>query len=185
MARLGRNTNISEDDLRAHHQDLSQWALYCADFDHDLAREAVQQSYLKIVEGSARFGGNSTLKTWLFGVVRLTTQELKRKQYRDQARHAPEPEDLPVAEMAGEPLHAHPDKLALEKALGQLSLMQREIAYLVFYRDLPLSEIAEILGVSIGTVSKQYHRAKHRLAGLLGLGEEDRGNGSIVEKALS
>lgn len=185
MARLGRNSNISESDLRALHQEVSQWAQYCTDFDHDLAREVVQQTYLKIVEGSARFGGRSTLKTWLFGVVRMTALELGRKQRGFVALDDQEHVSHPEYEPAGGLFHEYAGSTDLDRALGELSLMQREIAYLVFYRDLPLTEIAEILGVSTGTVSKQYHRAKHRLADLLGIGGKEIGNGPIIEKTVS
>lgn len=185
MARLGRNSNICESDLRALHQDVSQWALYCTGFDHEHAREVVQQTYLKIVEGSAHFSGTSSLKTWLFGVVRLTALEAKRKQRGfeslDEETHA----GALGIEATDTLHHERPGMSEMDRALGHLSLMQREIAYLVFYRDLPLAEVAGILGVSVGTVSKQYHRAKYRLAHLLGIGEEERGHGTIIEKTVS
>lgn len=179
MASLGRNSNITESELRALHQEVFRWALYCADFNHDLAKDAVQQTYLKIVEGAAYFGGKSSLKTWLFGVVRLTALELRRGQERYIVGATHESDELPDEsdelpdETFAESDWDYVDAEAVERALKELSLLQREIVYLVFYRDMPLSEIALVFDVSIGTVRKQYHRAKARLAGLLESGEEN------------
>jgi RNA polymerase sigma factor (sigma-70 family) len=179
MASLGRNSNIAESELRVLHQEVFRWALYCTNFNHDLAKDTVQQTYLKIVEGTAYFGGKSSLKTWLFGVVRLTARELRRGQERYIAGATHEAEELPdeveelLDETFAEPDWESVDAGAVERALNELSLLQREIVYLVFYRDMPLSEIALVFDVSIGTVRKQYHRAKVRLAGLLKQGEED------------
>ena len=173
MASLGRNSNIAESELRVLHQEVFRWALYCTNFNHDLAKDTVQQTYLKIVEGTAYFGGKSSLKTWLFGVVRLTARELRRGQERYITGATHEAEELPdeveelLDETFAEPDWESVDAGAVERALNELSLLQREIVYLVFYRDMPLSEIALVFDVSIGTVRKQYHRAKVRLAGLL------------------
>ena len=172
MANLGRNSNITESELRALHQEVFRWALYCVDFNHDLAKDAVQQTYLKIVEGTAHFGGKSSLKTWLFGVVRLTARELRRGQERYIGDATHESDELPDETFAEFDWN-YVDAEAVERALNELSLLQREIIYLVFYRDMPLSEIALVFDVSIGTVRKQYHRAKVRLARLLESGEED------------
>jgi RNA polymerase sigma factor (sigma-70 family) len=194
MASLERNSNITESELRALHQEVFRWALYCADFNHEQAKDAVQQTYLKIVEGTAYFGGKSSLKTWLFGVVRLTTRELRRGQERYVADAIEEADDLPdeletLADATlGDDDLGNVDPEAVERALNELSLLQREIVYLVFYRDMPLSEIALVFDVSIGTVRKQYHRAKARLAGLLEAGDEGgkaRINGGMANVAKS
>lgn len=185
MARLARNSNIRESELRLLHQDISRWALYCVDFNHDLAKETIQQTYLKIVEGTAQFSKKSTLKTWLYSVVRITAQEIKRKQGSHLASAGQESIDTLLAEEESTNAQDHFANAAVEEALGELSLMQREIIYLVFYRDMPLSEIAEILGVSIGTVRKQYHRAKNKLAGLLKTSEEEDKNGTFFEKSYT
>lgn len=194
MASLGRNSNVTEGELRALHQEVFRWALFCADFNHDLAKDAVQQTYLKIVEGTAFFGGKSSLKTWLFGVVRLTALELRRGQERYVAAATHESDALPdeVEELPDESFAEsnweYLDAEAVERALNKLSVLQREIVYLVFYRDMPLSEIALVFDVSIGTVRKQYHRAKARLAELLGSGEaggEDGNKGGMANVAKS
>ena len=43
------------------------------------AEDVLQTSYLKILDGRARFGGRSSFKTFLFGVIRHTAAEDRRR----------------------------------------------------------------------------------------------------------
>ena len=61
----------------------------------DAAEEVLQDVYWKVLEGRARYDGRSTLKTWLFGVVRLTARELRRGQDRYIAGGTHETDELP------------------------------------------------------------------------------------------
>ena len=172
---MQNNPYIQEQDLRELHRDAVQWAMYCTGYDTELGPEVVQQAYLKIVEGSARFDRKSALKTWLFGVIRLTALECRRKQNIHKVANAAfgEPDLQPGPERDDGEYVANFGSDAISEALDALSRMQREVIYLAFYRELTLSEIADILGVSVGTVRTQYHRAKQKLGNLLTAGEHD------------
>ncbi len=161
---LLQNPSITEQELSKIHHESSQWAIFCANFDPDLAKDILQQSYLKIVEGKAVFKKESSLKTWMFSLIRLTSFESQRKSKShieeslnstDGLYEEGETEDsnLPYLYTVEQ----------VSKALDKLGLLQREIIYLVFYCDYPLSEIAKILDVGIGTTKSEYHRAKVRL----------------------
>ena len=60
----------------------------------------------------------------------------------------------------------------LERAIAELSPGQRSAVVLHHVLDLPVGEVAEVLGVSPGTVKTQLHRGRARLAELLGEPEE-------------
>src|SRR5207302_1267667 len=47
--------------------------------DRSAAEDALQASYLKILDGRARFDGRASFRTWLFAVVRNTAAELRRR----------------------------------------------------------------------------------------------------------
>ena len=132
----------------------------------------MQATYLKIVDGRARFGGRSAFRTWLFGVIRRTAAEERRR--RAIGRFLPlsrfngrDPGADPAAELARAESTAR-----LVEALRRLPPRQRELLHLVFYQDLSIAEAADVLGVSLGTARTHYERGKARLRGLLG--EEDR-----------
>ena len=165
---LPNNKNLSELHLKCLHTDLFQWVQFCTNYDVELSKEVTQQTYLKIIEGIARYEKLSSLKTWLFGVARITSLEL----LRDRKVHAIEELDRESEqERDKEPAFVvsidHFSKRAIASAIDELSLMQREVIYLHFYKDFSLSEISQVLGVTIGTVRTQYHRAKARLNSLL------------------
>ena len=154
--------------LRAHHAGALGWALVCCGRDRDAASEALQSAYARILEGSARYDARASFRTWLFGVVRLTSLEHRSRSARRAARHAPlavEPADeraLPEeAAMAAHRVRA------LADALGELEGRQAELVHLVFYEGLTLDEAAAALDIHPGTARTHYDRGKKRLLELL------------------
>src|SRR3989441_628694 len=55
------------------------WAIACCAGDRAAAEDALQASYLKILDGRTRFDGRASFRTWLFAVVRNTAAELRRR----------------------------------------------------------------------------------------------------------
>jgi RNA polymerase sigma-70 factor (ECF subfamily) len=51
------------------------------------------------------------------------------------------------------------DRDQLERAFGRLSINHRAVVVLHYYLDLPLNEVAEAVGVPVGTVSSRLHYA--------------------------
>ena len=153
--------------LEALHPACHGWALNCCRWDREEAEEVLQTTYLKVLDGRARFAEQSSFKTWLFGVIRRTAAERRRRSWlRSLATlrwldgRPPEPRvaspeaDLGCAETAR----------ALRAALLTLPARQREVLHLVFYQDLTVEEAAGILGISVGSARTHYHRGKARLA---------------------
>src|SRR5207249_9328428 len=163
---------MSPDDLAAQLEQLHAaafgWALSCCGWDRSVAEDALQASYLKILDGRARFAGRASFRTWLFAVVRNTAAELRR---RASLRRL-----LPLA-VLGETPDGRPDAatvLARADATGRLVAAlatpprrQREVLHLVFYQDLTITEAAEVAGVSLGTARTHYERGKAALRKLL------------------
>lgn len=54
------------------HAEAFGWALSCCHRDRFLAEEVLHVAYVKVLDGSARFDGRSSFKTFLFGVIRNT-----------------------------------------------------------------------------------------------------------------
>ena len=69
-----------EHELESFHASSFGWALACCGWNREDAEEALQASYLKAVDGRARFNGHSSTRTWFFGVVKHTAAE--RRRYR-------------------------------------------------------------------------------------------------------
>jgi RNA polymerase sigma-70 factor (ECF subfamily) len=61
-----------------------------------------------------------------------------------------------------------PHDPALMVALAQLSARQRSVVVLFYLEDRPMDEVADLVGCSVATGWVHLHRARHRLAELLG-----------------
>jgi RNA polymerase sigma-70 factor, ECF subfamily len=165
---------VDDVELRRHleraHADCFGWALACCRRDRDAAEEVLQNVYLTVLDGRARYDGRSSFRTWLFGVIRRTAASARRKAWlrgllltREAGSLTPQAPAPPDAEVERESRRHN-----LLYALAKLATRQREVLQLVFYHDLTVEEAATVMGVSVGTARTHYARGKANLAALLG-----------------
>ena len=155
-----------DEQLERHHADCFAWAMTCCRGDRAESEDVLQSSYLKVLDGRAAFAGRSSFKTWLFGVIRRTAAEHRRRRALRRLWGAQSLNALVLADPS-----PHPDAVVgrsestarLAAALDTLPRRQRDVLHLVFYQDLTIREAADVLGVSIGTARVHYERGKRRL----------------------
>lgn len=173
MAHPALPTPDLEASLAALHEAGFAWARSCCQGDPDLAADVLQTTYVKVLAGNARFAGRSSFRTWLFGVIRLTSLELQRRG----GRELPFDGDLDAEsgeESAELELIRAEEHEALRVALGRLPDRQREVLHLVFQQEMTIAEAAGVMGVSLGSARVHYERAKKRLRALLVAGGHGR-----------
>jgi RNA polymerase sigma factor (sigma-70 family) len=164
--RLRHNPLIDQRELERLHEQCFSWALTCADGRRAEAEDILQMTYLAIVEGEAKFAGRSSLRTWMFAVIRNTAGSRWRRNRRSLlaiariASFAPPGE--PFAESDSRAEYGRSQERILS-ALRSLPNRQRQLLDLVFYRDLPIAEAALVLGIKIGTARVHYERGKAAL----------------------
>jgi RNA polymerase sigma-70 factor (ECF subfamily) len=142
------------------------WALACCGWNREDSLDVLQTSYLKILDGRARFAGQSSFKTFLFGVIRHTASEERRRNVVRRAWLTRSRNDAtPPPPTAGPE-----DRAALLFALSRLSQRQREVLEAVFYMGLTIEEAAETLAISVGSARTHYERGKRRLFARLSSG---------------
>jgi RNA polymerase sigma-70 factor (ECF subfamily) len=143
----------------------------------DDADATTQDTFIKAYTNLPSFDGRAAFTTWLTRIAINSCLDQLRRRKREGTRvdepeedegngalsrvtdDAPGPEDRAMQRQAVQRL------LALESRLPQ---RQREIFRLRFYAEMELEEIADSLGVHVGTVKTQLHRAVHRLRQELG-----------------
>ena len=148
-----------ERELERLHRESFGWALSCCGRDRDLAGDVLQSAYVQILSGAAQFAGRSTLRTWLFGVIRRTALAELRRGRRWRALE----ERADATAGADQHLEEADQSAHLVTALATLSGRQREVLVLVFYHELTLDEAAGVMGISPGSARTHYHRAKRLL----------------------
>jgi RNA polymerase sigma factor (sigma-70 family) len=155
-----------DEQLERHHADCFAWAMTCCRCDRAESEDVLQSSYLKVLDGRAVFAGRSSFKTWLFGVIRRTAAEQRRRRVLRRLWCAQPLNSVALVDPA-----PHPDTIVgrsesaarLVAALDTLPRRQRDVLHLVFYQDLTIREAADVLGVSVGTARVHYERGKSRL----------------------
>lgn len=148
------------DELIARwHEPLWRYLRRLANQD-DTAGDLAQDTWVRVLRGIGALREPAKLRPWLFGIARRVAMDRLRFEYVRRSAEDVELDELPADEPSPE-LEA--DAAALDGALGNLSLADREILTLFYLRELSLAEIADTLAVPVGTVKSRLHRARHEL----------------------
>jgi len=160
---LENNPQVSRRALEALHGQLFGWALSRSGYDEVTAEDLMQQAYVELLSGRARFDNKSTLKTFVFGVV----QNLARARFRRQNTRL-RVVDAYTAEQddnfSQDDADDYGNLKRVWEAVESLPQRQRDITELVFVRDMTIEEASTVMGVSVGTGRVHYDRAKKSLA---------------------
>ena len=132
--------------------------------DIELAEDATQQALLTIWRDLPHLRDPARFDAWSYRVlVRACYAEGRRIRV-----WVPNLRLLPVDEPAeAEGLSAVVDRDQLERGFRRLSIEHRAVVVLHHYVDLPLDQVAEILGIPIGTVRSRLFHAMRGLRAAL------------------
>lgn len=170
--RLRHNPLIDPRELEQLHDQCFSWALTCTRGHRSEAEDVLQMTYLAIVEGRARFNGGSSLKTWIFAVIRNQAGSRWRRVRNSLQGLSRVASFAPAEQYSDEPNTQDADRLVA--ALNALPARQREVLDLVFYRGLAIAEAAAVLGIGLGTARTHYERGKAALRRQLDPREQER-----------
>lgn len=127
----------------------------------DAAHEAVQEAWLAIVRGMGRLEDPARFRTWTYRIVSRRCVDRFRRRHRDRqltetvAREAAR--DAPKGPPPDSPDHG------LCAALRRLDPMHRCVLELRYLDGLNVREVAEALGIPVGTVKSRLFHARDRL----------------------
>lgn len=150
-----------------------------------MANDLVQETLLKAWANREKFQDGSSLKAWLFTILRNT-------YFSDFRRARREVQDVDGAAAATLSTHpeqpGHMDMVDFRRNLEQIPDDQREALILVGAEGFSYEEAAEICGCAIGTVKSRVNRARVRLSALMNVGDvtdfgPDRPIAAVLQKA--
>ena len=125
----------------------------------DLVQDTLERAWAK----TSLWRGVADMRAWLFSIMHnLHVDGVRRPKLHTVAMDDDTPE-VPVAPTQGERLAV----LALQAALDLLPVEQKEILLLVALEDMAYAEVAQALGIPIGTVMSRLSRGRERLRGLM------------------
>lgn len=147
------------DELYAAHFTSVTTQLYAYFGDRQEAQDVAQEAFCRALARWKEISTYDDPVAWVRRVAwNLATSNFRRSRIaaafrrKHRERYAPPP---------------NPDRVALFAALKTLPGQQRQAVVLHYLADLPISDIAESMQVSTGTVKSWLHRARTALAAQL------------------
>ena len=137
--------------------------------DERHAEDAVQEAFLQVWRSAASFRAErAKASTWILTLVHRRAVDLVRREERRQAEPL-DGEDAAGAapEQTEEAAWLRFERERVQSALGQLPDVQREALELAYYGGFSQSELAERLGVPLGTIKSRMFAGLARLRELL------------------
>jgi RNA polymerase sigma-70 factor (ECF subfamily) len=167
-----------EDLIARFQQPVYVLALRLLD-DQGEACDVVQEVFLKVFRNIGNFRGQSSLKTWIYRITVNEAHNARRWFFRHRRREV-ELDQTPdegrnwketIPDGSRSPYEAALDReqqVLIEAALERINPIFREAVVLRDIMDLSYEEIAEIIGVSLGTVKSRILRGREALREKLG-----------------
>jgi RNA polymerase sigma-70 factor (ECF subfamily) len=138
------------------------------------ARDVVQDSFLNAYQSLHAFKGDSLFFTWLYRIAVNTAISAKRKQ-RHVLRIQPggddkggiDPLDSSETNRPGHNLEMAEEERQVHDALSKLSTEHRAVLVMKDMEGMKYEDMAEALGVPVGTIRSRLHRARLEIRELL------------------
>ncbi|MGP1272595.1 MAG: RNA polymerase sigma factor [Phycisphaerales bacterium] len=161
--------------------------------NREAAEDAFQDTFLQLHSSAARFDPSRRLKPWLFTIAANKARDALRKQRRQPSLTLSRPVagegsvqfvDLLQLETdavdAG--LEASERQAMVDRAIAKLSHPLREVLLLAYFQRFSYAQIADELGIPLGTVKSRLHAAvaqfaKHWMARHATANESNGGHG--------
>jgi len=148
--------------------------------NHELAIDASQNAFAKAYFALKHFREDAQFKTWFLRILMNEAKDVLRKEKvrglfrfvneRDEGGEKSESilELIPSPNRSPkEELEAQETKDRLEQAIGKLPEMERAVFVLRYLQDTQLAEIAQVLGIAVGTVKAHLSHGSEKLKTML------------------
>ena len=135
--------------------------LYAIIGDRDEAQDCVQDAFVRAWSQRRKLDGSGSPEAW----VRLTAYRLAVSRWRRAVRSRRSPDR--ALQSLGDQQPPDEARVALMRALDQLPQHQRHALVLHHLCDLPVAEVAGVVGAPVGTVKARLSRGRATLQSLL------------------
>ena len=175
-ARAG-DPNVMEELVQRHYRNVFNLAFRLSG-NYDDAQDIVSEVFIRVHNALPSFRGDAHFTTWLYRIVKnVFLDERKKQRVRSHAslEEMVDLEDSAVSRQVEDPTPG-PEWLVerqersdlVQRAVMALPENQRLMIVLYHFRQRSYEEIAEIMGLPIGTVKSRLNRARQALGTKLG-----------------
>ena len=174
IAKSLQGDQIAFGELVARYQDRLFNTVYRLVGNPEDAADVVQESFLSAYQSLANFKGDSQFFTWLYRIAVNAAITHKRRQKTgmktiktSDSSPGVEPLDMTASNRPGHAIESAEDERWVHDALQRLSPEHRAVLVMKDMEDMRYEDMAEILGVAVGTIRSRLHRARLELKDLL------------------
>lgn len=154
------NDRLAQKNLYERYSRAMYTLAYRVTNDFELANDVLQEAFVKVFKNLEKFRGESTLGAWIKTIViRTALSKIKRQPTFEPLEH----HDFNHPVDWGH----HLDAEYLEKAIQSLPEGYRAVFVLIEVEGYSHKEVADMLGISVGTSKSQLFYAKKRLREML------------------
>lgn len=153
--------------IRRYRDRLYYHALYIVK-SADEAYDIVQEVFIRAIREPRFFDEDFRIRAWLFRVTsNLCFNQVRDRNRRGAILDAAPRQEASVANQLDDVFQGEQRGEVLA-AMDRLTEEHKDILLLRYYEDLSYAEIADVLGIKLGTVMSRLSRARARLAEVLG-----------------
>ncbi|WP_338282488.1 RNA polymerase sigma factor [Corallococcus caeni] len=177
LVRLRRGDPEAFESLVREHQDRLYDFCFRMVGDREEAHDLVQEIFVSVHQNVRRFREDARLSTWLFRISKnhcLNRLKYLQRRGRGRSEVYDEVSAAAIAEGGGAPpqpdaaLDVARERARVQRAISQLDPDARMLVALRDIEGLSYDEIVDITELPEGTVKSRLHRAREKLADLLG-----------------
>ena len=174
LARQGREAAYKE--LIGRYQRPVFSLIYRLVRDREKAEDLAQETFIKVLNALDRYDPSFKFSSWIFKIAHNTSLDHLRKKELvtlslEGSPHAESQSEIEASTVQALSTEETPEDYAasrelgatLEKAIGRLRPEYRTAIVMCHVEGRPYEEIAEVMGVPLGTVKTYIHRARNEL----------------------
>ncbi len=169
------NEDAFEKFIRKYYAEILQYCRYHC-FDRTYAEDLTQETFLKFFSSIQSYYHMGKAKNYLYTIAGNLCKNLTKKKKPILIEQEGLEQEIDTVDR----IKQTETKLYVEQALRQLPLELREVIILFYFQELKLTEIADILQISLPLVKYRHKRAKEELKQALGK-EEYHGTGKRIK----
>lgn len=134
--------------------------------NHEEAEEIAQDVFIKVFQSLNKFNQKSKLSTWIYRITYNTSINRYKSQKRQQGTIEIDYTDKLQTEITPDALYEMSiveKRKIINESIFKLPETERIIITLYYYEELPIIEIAEIVGISKQNVKVKLYRSRQKL----------------------
>ena len=163
LSKFKEDNNLGFQLIVKKFQERVYWQIRRITKNHQDTEDIMQNVFIKVWNGLAKFREDSNLYTWIYRIAFNETHTFLSKENKRKTVDVDPPLFENSISIEGESYSGKEIQDLLNRALEKLPEKQKIVFDLKYFDDLKFKEIAELTGTSVGGLKASYHLAVKKI----------------------